>query len=967
MGKSSRHFSSPPPRVDPLAVSAAVTRIPEGFIAIETLAQRLGLRVSALREHLERPEALVRLNPQGNLVYDTERITLHEVLARRADRQPAFPTPAALKQPTITEQLAARDETLRESQAWRAVVERVAQKAYIPYAELAAAPADADAVQALLDRKLLARIDGVVYDPLRLGPQSAARFSTDVRLEPLRERLRAWLVGLPGQTARQEEFYNRAGSSQDAQALLSHSTDFVQYSVSLPNARGSSAWIRLAKVVPAVAEDAAWNRISAELNARWEACRPLSGEVLRPGAHDGKTAHIQVVARSYLLPAAAKRLQLSQPAVKEAVRQGHLASFTDPAGQLRLTAAEVEAALQQESIWESLAGDESMTARDLSLVSGLSYAAIRSRLEQAGLSRTEPRWGQVRGQWGLPDSLRAFRSLWGPRREAWLAEILAEKQREEDRRIALVNEARAAERRKREELRQKLLTVFPDWSETARTGQTLILHLGPTNSGKTYLALQRLAEAGSGWYLAPLRLLAYEVFETLNRDGIRCNLLTGEESIPVPGAQITASTIEMFSPSRLSEACTVIDEAHMLGDDSRGWAWTRAIMESQARELHVIAAPPASRLVQRLAEAAGIAIETINHPRLTPLAVAPRPWSLASLPPRTILVAFSRAMVLGLKTELERNYHRTVSIIYGDLPPEVRRNQAARFAAGETEICVATDAVGMGLNLPADQVCFFEVEKFDGKQRRSLTPNELRQIGGRAGRYGLSAGGLVGALNGDDLATVRRGFEADGITLEFARVAPSPEALALLPGTLSQKLIQWVELRSIPDNWRQLLKPVDVGDAVELAALLTPQDVGALGEAAALQLVRAPTDENTRTYWLQCAQAIVRRRPMPLPPDTPAAIRNGRDLQAAETGIRSADVYLWLSQRGEFSEFGRDALEVRAGRAGLSREVDAALQRRIDTARRCRQCGRPLSLRHRFPICDRCHQNQRYDRDEDWR
>jgi ATP-dependent RNA helicase SUPV3L1/SUV3 len=298
------------------------------------------------------------------------------------------------------------------------------------------------------------------------------------------------------------------------------------------------------------------------------------------------------------------------------------------------------------------------------------------------------------------------------------------------------------------------------------------------------------------------------------------------------------------------------------------------------------------------------------------------------------------------------------------LPPEVRRNQAARFAAGETEICVATDAVGMGLNLPADHVCFFEVEKFDGQQRRSLTANELRQIGGRAGRYGLSAGGLVGALNGDDLAAVRRGFQGESTPLEFARVAPSPEALAFLPGALAQKLSQWMELRSIPDNWRQLLKPVDVGDAVELAALLSPREVAALGEATALQLVRAPTDENTQTYWQRCAQAIVRRRPMPLPPDSPAAIRNGHDLQAAETGIRAADVYLWLSQRREFSEFGRDADAVRAGRAALSQEVDSALQRRIDTARRCRQCGRPLRLQHRFALCDRCHQNQRYDRDE---
>src|SRR5207244_13594606 len=132
----------------------------------------------------------------------------------------------------------------------------------------------------------------------------------------------------------------------------------------------------------------------------------------------------------------------------------------------------------------------------------------------------------------------------------------------------------------------------------------------------------------------------------------------------------------------------------------------------------------------------------VEHERLTPLEIAETPWGLKHLPPRTILVAFSRQVVLGLKSELER-LDRTVSVVYGNLPPEVRRKQADRFANGETEICVATDAVGMGLNLPADQVCFWELEKFDGKQMRMLTAAEAHQIGGRAGRYGLSNTGRV--------------------------------------------------------------------------------------------------------------------------------------------------------------------------------------------------------------------------------
>jgi ATP-dependent RNA helicase SUPV3L1/SUV3 len=347
----------------------------------------------------------------------------------------------------------------------------------------------------------------------------------------------------------------------------------------------------------------------------------------------------------------------------------------------------------------------------------------------------------------------------------------------------------------------------------------------------------------------------------------------------------------------------------------------------------------------------------VQHERLTPLAVNLRPWSLEKLPAQTILVAFSRAMALGLKSELERQHRRRVSIIYGALPPEVRRRQAARFAEGETEICVATDAVGMGLNLPADQVCFFEVEKFDGRQRRTLTPTEVRQIGGRAGRFGLSRGGLVGALNPADLAVVRRSLEGPEAQLTHARVAPVPEALGMLPGTLAERLRQWTELRSIPDSWRQLLQPVGLADAIELAEMLTPREVETLGDADALLLVRAPASDDTRDYWRVCAQAIVRRRAMPLPPEAPAPIRTGEQLTEAELSIRSADIYLWLSQRRPFAAAAPEADEVREARAEATREVDAALRRRIDTTRRCRNCGRPLPTKHRFNLCTACYRD----------
>ena len=934
------------------AAAALVARVPEGFVDLGSLAGRLGVRPQRLKLLLSTPEATDRPGLRGGMVFDPARTSAREMQARPPELQPVLPTEAALALPPIAVQRAQRQQAVAEEPALRGFLGRVWLKGYLPEDELEAA--DEAAAQTLVARAYLARGFGLVYDPLQLGPQSAAALGEKAHLATVRDRLSAWLAEQPGQAARREAFIEQAGDPQAAQALLVRRDDFVPFNVTA--LQRSSAWVRRAGASAAEAEASARAQATEAENTLWEACLLEAGDVLRPGAREGQTAHQRVAARTYTLHAAAQRLDLAGGTVLAATREGVLPSFPDPAGQLRLPAAGVEAAAENDAAWEQLAAYESLSAQEIALASGMAYRVVREHLEEAGLSKARPLWGQVRGQWGLPASLREFRRQAEARRLAREAAAEAEQREQRERaRAQALAEFEAAER-EQAELRQRLLTVFPAWEATPRTDQLLTLHVGPTNSGKTYAALQHLIAAGRGWYLAPLRLLAHEVFELLNRGGTPCHLLTGEEAIRVPGAQITASTIEMFSPSP-DEACTVIDEAHMLADEQRGWAWTRALMEAQAPDLHVISAPGAGPLVARLAEAAGMALGRIEHKRLTPLAVSPRPWSLEKLPPQTILVAFSRAMALGLKSELERQHRRRVSIIYGALPPEVRRRQSARFAEGETEICVATDAVGMGLNLPADNVCFFEVEKFDGRQRRTLTPTEVRQIGGRAGRFGLSRAGLVGALNPADLAVVRRSLEGPEAVLTHARVAPVPEALGMLSGTLAERLRQWTELRSIPDNWRQLLRPVGLADAIALAELLTPREVKTLGDADALLLVRAPASDDTADYWQACAQAIVRRRAMPLPPEAPAPIRSAAQLTEAELSIRCADIYLWLSQRRPFAAAAPEAAEVREARAEATREVDAALQRRIDTARRCRNCGRPLPTKHRYNLCTACYRD----------
>lgn len=521
----------------------------------------------------------------------------------------------------------------------------------------------------------------------------------------------------------------------------------------------------------------------------------------------------------------------------------------------------------------------------------------------------------------------------------------------------LKRQKRLKKQGRREELRARLVAAFPTWRHDRRADQRLFIHTGPTNSGKTYHSLKAFAEAGSGWYLAPLRLLAYEVYERLNTDGIPCNLLTGEESVEVEGAQITAATIEMFDSSR-SGRCVVIDEAFMIADAERGWAWTRALMEGQAPEIRLICSPATTTLIEQLAEAAGLEYETIVHTRLTPLTVAREPWPLEELPSETILVAFSRSLVLQLKSELER-LGRRVSVIYGALPPEVRHKQASLFAAGETEICVATDAVGMGLNLPAHRVCFFELEKFDGRERRLLTPAEFHQIAGRGGRFGIREFGEIGATTNFDLKFVRLLFEQAPEELTHARVAPSAADLALIPGNLTVKLQQWQSLASIPDDLREVVMPAEMESRVQLASLLPQRDVEKLGLEAALQLVNAPARETSQEYWYACARALIAGNELPLPPFGPQRISHAGQMSEAEAAIACADIYLWLGRRHEFRGAAPQNKLVREMRREMTEQIDAALLKRLDTAKRCKLCRRALPLNHRYETCKYCHIRQR--------
>jgi ATP-dependent RNA helicase SUPV3L1/SUV3 len=266
-------------------------------------------------------------------------------------------------------------------------------------------------------------------------------------------------------------------------------------------------------------------------------------------------------------------------------------------------------------------------------------------------------------------------------------------------------------------------------------------YVGPTNSGKTYQAIKALIAAPSGIYLAPLRLLAMEIRDKLTQAGVPCNLITGEERDIVDGAKHTASTIEMMNPS-IEVDVAVIDEIQMLQDPDRGSAWTAALIGAPAHEVYICGSNAVTNLCIRAIESFNEAYDITHCERMTPLVLESDSLcgSIYSklkvrdqLKKGDAVVAFSRKDVLTLSARF-RQWGFSVASIYGALSPEVRRHESARFSDGQADILVATDAIGMGLNLPIRRVIFANTSKFDGTANRLLNATEVRQIAGRAGR-----------------------------------------------------------------------------------------------------------------------------------------------------------------------------------------------------------------------------------------
>ncbi len=277
--------------------------------------------------------------------------------------------------------------------------------------------------------------------------------------------------------------------------------------------------------------------------------------------------------------------------------------------------------------------------------------------------------------------------------------------------------------------------------------------LGPTNTGKTHLAIERMLGHESGMIGLPLRLLAREVYDKIAaRVGAdKVALITGEEKIKPERARYWVCTVEAM-PRDVDVDFLAIDEIQLAADPERGHVFTDRLLHARGRsETLLLGAQTMREAIADLIPGANF----ISRPRLSKLTYAGQK-KITRLPKRTAIVAFSAAEVYAV-AELVRRQSGGAAVVLGALSPRTRNAQVALYQSGDVDYLVATDAIGMGLNLDVDHVAFSATRKFDGQNHRNLTPSELSQIAGRAGRH-MNDGtfGVTGSADPFDSDTIER-------------------------------------------------------------------------------------------------------------------------------------------------------------------------------------------------------------------
>ena len=483
-----------------------------------------------------------------------------------------------------------------------------------------------------------------------------------------------------------------------------------------------------------------------------------------------------------------------------------------------------------------------------------------------------------------------------------------------------------------------------EYPEARAMRRHFILHIGGTNTGKTYEGLQRLIRAPTGVYLGPLRLLAMEAQDALLDAGIKCGLVTGEEEDLLDDDTHIAATAEKLNLKKYYDAA-VIDECQMIADRQRGYAWTRAILGIQCPEIHLCAAPQAKNLLTRLIDSCGDTFEVQFHERKTPLICMNRVTDFQHIQPGDALITFSKIGVLSIAEDLRQD-GKEPAIIYGALPYATRRKQMEGFLEGRMQYVVATDAIGMGLNLPIRRVIFMDTEKFDGIERRELKPEEIQQIAGRAGRFGMYNQGYVGATH--KLAVIRAGLLTRVPPLQYA-IAGFSDLVLQVDFDLLEVLTEWNRLPTV-DPYMKL----DISRYIFIISKM--REMGFfLTKEQELRAANIPFDEDEeplRDLFFQFLRRHQRGENIEQP-----GYPEIRTLPELELYYRKLDLYFSFAKAFDCPV---DHDKLYDAREAVADEINEILLHKLkNNIKFCSKCGKALPPSHYGGLCADCYQKER--------
>ncbi len=509
-------------------------------------------------------------------------------------------------------------------------------------------------------------------------------------------------------------------------------------------------------------------------------------------------------------------------------------------------------------------------------------------------------------------------------------------------------------RYRQHKVKNSILELVParpelEFAEVRQMHRRFILHIGPTNSGKTFRSLERLKLARCGVYLGPLRLLALEVYEQMNKYEVPCTMRTGQECIEEADSRVVASTIEMADFDENYDIA-VIDEAQMVTDPDRGHSWTKAILGIRAGEIHICMSPAAEQAIIHLIELCRDDYEIERYERKTALICEDEPFVFPDdVRKGDALIVFSKKSVLDVAGRLEEQ-KINASVIYGSLPPEIRRRQMHLFNSGRTKVVVATDAIGMGLNLPVRRIVFLQAEKYDGVSRRPLLVSEIKQIAGRAGRFGIYDSGYVNAMGREELQYIRERYEAEEDPVSQVHLG-FPQILLDIEAPMDELLKIWHDVTPTEPFVKE-----NIDEALylyEQAKRCKEMIDGFENKHVLYRMITCPIDIKDRfvvSLWLQYCRTYTADVSL----EKPVFHRDrSRGIMQYETYYKQLDLYYQFSHRmqkvidEEWLESEREKTEM-----AIMRYLTKGKYKYIA---RCKYCGKLLQLGSPFQVCDHCY------------